>query len=180
MPIKSTLTNLVWFVGVLGALYTFYKTIGSKLLKMAYKHLMDEHNKALDKIDVSLKLIIENQARHSKELGVMAVAQKALFSENNIMWWRSSEFDGTTIEVGEKTAEFLKVDSSELLGTNWFNHVPQKEQKGLMEAYKESFTLKRDFNYEYTFIKGDGSKVRLNAYAKKPDYGDWFGILKAV
>jgi hypothetical protein len=49
-----------------------------------------------------------------------------------------------------------------------------------MEAYKESFTLKRDFNYEYTFIKGDGSKVRLKAHAKKPDYGDWFGILKAV
>lgn len=180
MPLKSLLTNLGWFAGVLGALYTFYKTIGAKLLKMAYKHLMDEHNKALTGINKNLELIIANQVEHSKELGVLTIAQKALFSENNIMWWRSSEIDGTTIEVGDKTAEFLRVDSSELLGTNWFNHVPQKEQKGLMEAYKESLSLKRDFNYEYTFIRGDKSTVRISAHAKKPNNGDWFGILKAV
>lgn len=181
MPLKSILTNLAWFTGILTAIYTFHKTIGAKLLKLGYNKLMEEQDKSYEITNSKLDQIIKMQLEHSRELGLLSVAQESLFNENEVMWWRSSDEDGTTIKVGDKTAEFLRVDSSELIGTNWLNHVPIEEQKGLMEAYKQSLEFKRDFIYDYTFIRGDKTKVKLSAHAKRPkNGGDWFGILKVA
>jgi PAS domain-containing protein len=175
--------------GILAGLKGLYELL--KLVKRLWTSRV-ERNEAITLVVESYKenterliSITESQAKQTAmiqaittDLGFVKAATMITAEETSLMWWRSDN-EGMTIQISAQTCKFLKLAESELLGRNWFNHVPKHQHERLAKAFENSRIYKSDFDEPIEFIKGDGSMCELRAYAKFAG-NDWFGIHKVL
>lgn len=186
---KIILEIIAWIVAILGMIKGLIEIV--KLSKEAYKSRI-ERNRGITEVISSykenterLKSIVETQETQTEmikaittDLGVVKAATMITAEETSLMWWRSDN-EGMTIQISAQTCKFLKLAESELLGRNWFNHVPKQHHERLAKAFETSRLYKSDFDENIEFIKGDGTGCELRAYAKFAG-NDWFGIHKVI
>ena len=174
--IQHVAAFILSFSAILGALWGIYTMGGKKLLKWAKNKLFEDVNNMCAEILANQKQHGEQMDKITTQLSFVSVSQKVVFEKNKVMWWRSGE-DGFTTEVGGYTVKYLQVPEERLKGVNWVSHIPNEEHPAIMAEFQRALESKSDFNITYTFIRGDGSKVRLNAHATYADR-HWFGVLE--
>lgn len=162
----------------LGALYAIYSMGGRSVLCWLKKRLFEDVNNMFAEI-----MNHQHEFRHkleqiNNELCFVSVSQRVISERNEVMWWRSGE-DGYTTEVGGYTIKYLQVPEKELIGLNWVSRIPVNEHPVILAEFERALKTKSNFNITYTFKKGDGSNVKINAHATYANK-HWFGVLEPV
>ncbi len=189
MNFKPFAELIAWIVAILALIKGLIETV--KLVKKVLKSY-DDRNRAISDVIGSYKENTERLVSLVKtqdlqtdmikgittDLGFVKAATMITAEETSLMWWRSDN-EGMTIQISAQTCKFLRLSEGELLGRNWFNHVPKSQHERLAKAFETSRIYKSDFDENIEFIKGDGTGCELRAYAKFAG-NDWFGIHKVI
>lgn len=176
---------LAWIAGIIASGTAIFKTI-QKLIEMNKAKRLKELESTLQmqlspiiksqsQLQTDINSIIYTLGEHSGQLGMLHTICEFILANSNSLWYVCDE-KGHTVKVAPQTCKYLGLSESELMGTNWVNHIPLSEHKAIFETYAQSIEDKRDFNYTYSFKKGNGKAERFNTTCKWTGK-DWFGIL---
>lgn len=187
--LESISDLFAWIAGILVSFGVIYKTFKAM---QAYFESKRKRNEAITNVvednakyrDLIYNMHVQNEAQTKAlsqltiDMGFVKAATMISAEKNNLMWWRS-DAEGLTIQISPQTCKFFKLSEQELMGRNWFNHVPKSEHARLAAAFDTSKRYKSDFDETFPIIKGDKTWCLVRAFAKFAGE-DWFGIHEVI
>ena len=153
-----------WVAGFIGSMIVIHKAFKAitkyfevkRIRNEAITNMINDNGKFRD-----MMAIVQSQSEYqtralnqlSIDMGFVKAATMITAEKTSLMWWRSDS-NGLTIQISSQTCKFLKLSEQELMGRNWFNHVPKSEHERLAKAFETSRIYKSDFD-ETTMPKSD-------------------------
>lgn len=128
--------------------------------------------------------IAETINRMANRIVVIEQTTKALMGSLAIGYWKC-DATGLCNEISKDMCWMLGRAENELIGNNWIGLLDRTDKERIFNAWQFSIENNTTFNEEYTFIKTDGSKIKVNgvAYQLYDDQRNligFFGTIKKI
>lgn len=110
-------------------------------------------------------------------IGGLEENQRAILNLNNVAYWVSND-KGECIEASPALCKLLGRAESEIKGNNWAAWLIDEDKKRIYESWIFSVEQKSAFDEIYSFIKPDGTKVKVWGLAFHKETGGTFGKIE--